>query len=439
MERLRDVVSPLRLRDYRTLWIAQVLSELGDWAARLALAVLVLDRTGSATLTGLAVGASLIAWLGPGQLVASAVDRFSRRCVMVGADLVRGGAFLAMLAPVPIWLLLLLAAVAGLATPAFAGARSAMQIEVVPAQTYGPALALGSITQDIGVLGGYALGGLALTVAEPATALGVNALTFLASAAVLCRLPRLGPRSDAPSIAGSTGLGPAVAFLLRDAPVRRAAVLAIASTFSATAAETLIVVFTARDLPGPAWLPAVLLSGTVLVTLGATAWVPFRGDERHLLRVAAWLTLVPAGLVVVLALAGTWTTPAAFLVAGLLFVVNTPTNVVAGPRLPRHLRSLAISVVVGATIGAQAVAATTAGALADLVGTPGAVALVMVPALTVGAWCLLRPLSAAAAKHPLTVGPTQGTRSPTGTSTATVSPGGASGHAHAGSYAHDGL
>ena len=392
MDRLRDVVSPLRVRDYRTLWVAQVLSELGDWAARLALAVLVLDRTGSATLTGLAVGVSLVAWLGPGQLVAGAVDRFSRRGVMVGADLVRGAAFLAMLAPVPVWLLLLLATVAGLATPAFQGARSAMQVEVVPRDGYGPALALSSITQDVGVLGGYLLGGLALTVAEPSTALAVNALTFLASAAVLSRLPRLDHRSDAPQGRGSTGLRPAVTFLLGDAPVRRAAVLAISSTFSATAAETLVVVFAGRDLAGPAWLPAALLSGTVAVTLAATAWVPFRGEVHHLLRVAAWLALLPAAAVVVLALSGTWTTGAAFLVAGLLFVVNTPTNVVAGPRLPRHLRSLAISVVIGVTVGGQAVAVTAAGALADLVGTGGAVALVMLPSLLAGAYCLSRPL-----------------------------------------------
>ena len=394
MERLEDVLSPLRLRDYRTLWVAQVLSELGDWAARLALAVLVLDRTGSATLTGLAVGVSLVAWLGPGQLVAGAVDRFSRRGVMVGADLVRGAAFLAMLAPVPVWLLLLLATVAGLATPAFQGARSAMQVEVVPEGSYGPALALGSITQDVGVLGGYLLGGLALTVADPGTALAVNALTFLASAAVLSRLPHLDHRSEAPQERGSTGLRPAVAFLLGDAPVRRAAVLAIASTFSGTAAETLIVVLTGRDLAGPGWLPAVLLSGTVAVTLAATAWVPFRGDQQHLLRVAAWLPLVPAAVVAVLALSGTWTTVAAFLVAGLLFAVNTPTNVVAGPRLPRHLRSLAITVVVGATVGGQAVAATTAGVLADLVGTGGAVAQGMLPSLLVGGYCLARPLAA---------------------------------------------
>lgn len=401
MGRIRDVLSPLGLREYRLLWFAQVLSELGDWAARLALAVLVLDRTGSATLTGLSVGVSLVAWLGPGQLVASLVDRFPRRTVMVGSDLVRGAAFLAMLAPGPTWLLLLLAAVAGLATPAFAGARSAMQVEVVPSEQYGPALALGSITQDLGVLGGYLMGGLALTIASPETALGVNAATFGVSALVLSRLPRGGSRgseaSDGPAEDAAGGIRPAARFLLTDVPVRRAAVLAVASVFSATAAETLVVVLTGRDLPGPGWLPAALLCGTVVVTLVATAVVPFRGSPAHLLKVASWLCVLPAGGVVLLSLAGTLPVLAAFLLAGLLFVVNTPTNVVAGPRLPQRLRAVAITLVVGATVAAQALAVTVAGALADLLGTPGALAASMVPALLVGAAYLLRPLPATGA------------------------------------------
>lgn len=391
MGRLRDVLSPLGLREYRLLWVAQVLSELGDWAARLALAVLVLERTGSATLTGLSVGVSLVAWLGPGQLVASLVDRFPRRDVMVASDLLRGAAFLAMLAPVDTWLLLALAAVAGLATPAFAGARSALQVEVVPADSYGPALALGSITQDLGVLGGYLLGGLALTIASPGTALGVNALTFLASALVLSRLPR-GGAGTGDADPDARGVGPALRFLLRDVPVRRAALLAVASVFSATAAETLVIVFTGRDLPGPGWLPATLLCATVVLTMVATAVVPFRGSPAHLLRAASLLCVLPAGAVVLLSLAGTLPVLAAFLLAGLLFVVNTPTNVVAGPRLPRHLRAVAITVVVGATVAAQALAVTAAGVLADLLGTAPALAVSMVPSLLVGAWFLLRPL-----------------------------------------------
>ena len=41
------MLSPLRRPAFRRLWAADMISLLGDWAGRLALTVLVLERTGS--------------------------------------------------------------------------------------------------------------------------------------------------------------------------------------------------------------------------------------------------------------------------------------------------------------------------------------------------------------------------------------------------------
>jgi MFS family permease len=87
--RARVLLSPLADRDYRLIWLAQLASTAGDWATRLALAVVVLHRTGSATMASLVVGASLVAWLGPGQLLSQFADLYGRRLVMVVSDLVR--------------------------------------------------------------------------------------------------------------------------------------------------------------------------------------------------------------------------------------------------------------------------------------------------------------------------------------------------------------
>lgn len=393
MERVRALLSPLQVRPYRYLWLAQVLSELGDWAARLALSLLVLERTGSAALTGLAVALSLVTWLGPGQVVASAVDRFGRRTVMVGADVVRGVAFLLMVLPVPTWLLLSLAAFAGLATPAFGGARSAAQVEVVPPERYGASLALGGVTQDVSLVAGYLLGGLAVAVTSPSAAMAVNALTFFASAALLSRLPRLECTPLAEGRAPG-GVAAAAAFILRDVPVRRAALLVTASTFSGTAAETLVVVFSVRDLAAPAWLPALVLTGAAVVTLVATVYSPFQGTDARLLRIASLLCAGAGAAALTFAALGAWWTVAAFLVAGLLFVVSVPTNIVAGPRFPKHLRSVAMGLVLGMMIGGQAAGAALAGLLAEVLGVRWAVVVLMLPALLVGTCYLLRPYPA---------------------------------------------
>lgn len=395
MNRLRELGSPLRNRHYRLLWLSQVLSEAGDWAARLALTVLVLDRTGSATWAGVAVGASLVTWLGPGQLVAAAVDRFDRRAVMVGSDLVRAAAFGLMLLPAQVWVTVALAALAGLATPAFAGSRSAAMIEVVPPGQYGPAIALSGVTQDMTLLLGYLLGGLTLVVADPATAIAVNAATFAASALVLRGLPVLPSRAAAPDAGGAggaTGLLASVRFVRADVRIRRAVLLTVAGTSSATAAETLLVVHTVRDLGAPSWVAALLLAAAVLLTLVGTAVVPLHGTSERLLRVAALLTFVPAAAIVLLAWAGPWPATVGFVLAGLLLVATTPANIVGGPRLPRHLRAVAISVIVGATIGGQAMAAALSGVMADTVDVPTALALCMVPAVLAGLVCLVRPL-----------------------------------------------
>ncbi|MGZ4616552.1 MAG: MFS transporter, partial [Actinomycetes bacterium] len=130
------------MREFRLIWLAQLASVIGDWATRLALAVVVLERTGSATVMSLVVGASLVAWLGPGQLLSQIADVYGRRVVMIVSDLVRAAVFASLVLPVPTWALLVGAAVGGLATPPFAAARAAASRELLPPDRYGPAMAL---------------------------------------------------------------------------------------------------------------------------------------------------------------------------------------------------------------------------------------------------------------------------------------------------------
>src|SRR5579872_3893540 len=70
----RSLVRPLSVRDYRLLWGAQVTSELGDWATRLALMLVVYRDTRSAALSALVVTVSLLPWVGLGQVLTTAVD-----------------------------------------------------------------------------------------------------------------------------------------------------------------------------------------------------------------------------------------------------------------------------------------------------------------------------------------------------------------------------
>ena len=51
--RVVALARPLRVPAFRRLWAAQLVSEVGDWSARLVLSVLVYTGNGSVALTGL--------------------------------------------------------------------------------------------------------------------------------------------------------------------------------------------------------------------------------------------------------------------------------------------------------------------------------------------------------------------------------------------------
>jgi len=93
------LLRPLRVPAFRRLWTSQLVSEVGDWSARLVLSLVVYTRSGSVVLTGLVTTVLLIPWLGPGQLLTGLLEQWPRRRVMVAADLVRAAAFLVALPP----------------------------------------------------------------------------------------------------------------------------------------------------------------------------------------------------------------------------------------------------------------------------------------------------------------------------------------------------
>jgi MFS family permease len=76
-------------RNFRRLWLAQIVSEIGDWFYVLAIYSLVLQLTGKAQ----SVGAALVLQVLPSTLVGPTAgvvnDRISRRTVMIAADLAR--------------------------------------------------------------------------------------------------------------------------------------------------------------------------------------------------------------------------------------------------------------------------------------------------------------------------------------------------------------
>ncbi|MFL6144768.1 MAG: MFS transporter [Labedaea sp.] len=216
--RFRDV---LGIGEFRALWVAELLSVAGDQLARVGLAMLVYQRTSSAGWTALVYALTLVPALLGGALLSGLADRYPRREVMVGVDLVRAVVAGAMALPfLPLPALMGLVFVLSLAAGPFKAAQQALLPTVLPGDRYVTGLALRQMTNQAAQLAGFAGGGLLLTVLGPYLALGLNAGTFAIGAFAVALGVRRRPAARVASADGESGLGGTVRFLWRDQTLR---------------------------------------------------------------------------------------------------------------------------------------------------------------------------------------------------------------------------
>ena len=371
----------LEFRDFRLVWSAQILSELGDWSARIALAILVLDRTGSKVMTAAVTGVGLLPWVGLGQALAAFGDRFPRRTMMVVADVVRALAFVSMIAVEPAWALLVLAFVAAAATPPFEAARAAFLPDVVSEERYGDALALSNITYQIVLVLGYVAGGGLVVLAGAEGALAINAGSFALSAVLLSLLSggRFG-RS-----AGSVGasLRAAARTILGDPYLRRASALATIGAASAIVAEALVVIYVRENLHGSDAQVGIMAATVPLGTILASVLVRRHGEPDDLLRTSALVVLLGSagGILWFLIEPPNYWAAAGYFSVGVTFAMVIPAYAVVGTRLPEEIRATAFGLLQGMLLGGQALASIAGGGLAILVGPGPASAFALFPAL----------------------------------------------------------
>lgn len=359
-----SLVRPLAVRDYRLLWLAQVCSELGDWATRLALMLLVYHRTHSAVLSAAVVTVSLLPWVGVGQVLTTLVDHLPRRTVMILADLVRALVFALLVIPVPIAVLFVGAAVSGLFTVPFEAARHAIRVEVTEDERLGGAISLFLATSQVTTMAGFALGGALVAVVGARPTFAVNSASFVASALFLTRISTVSTGRKEASSGGY--LGAAFRFLLGDPVLRWCTTLGLTVAFAGMGVEAIAAVYGHGRAGDVTLLAMAVPVGCVIASFA----IPNSGPPRRLLRVAGLIPLVGGGLGVAAFASG------AGLVAGVFGFALTGVGVcvpiaagsVVARRLESSFRAPAFSLLNGATIGGQAAGAAVGGTLAGLFG-----------------------------------------------------------------------
>ena len=186
------VLSLLRIRDFRNLYLAVSVSELGDALNYIALMWVALDRGGPLGVVAVRLADSLPAFIF-GLHGGIAADRWSRRKLMVGADLARGltlipVAVLGLVGSLPVWGLVVAAFLLEAATSYFAPAYGATIPAVVEKKNVQGANALVQATAQGLSIGGWALAAVLLAVLPLSTFFAIDAATFFVSAALILRI-----------------------------------------------------------------------------------------------------------------------------------------------------------------------------------------------------------------------------------------------------------
>jgi MFS family permease len=210
------VLTALRSRDFRLLWLGQSVSVIGDALVIVAIGLYVTRTTGSAADVSFVLAAyatPLVVFLLVGGVVA---DRFPRQLVIITSSLVRAGlhgtlAVLIATGTVRIWHMIVIGVVYGSAEAFFRPSYTALVPQTVASDDdIQGAQALGGVSNQLANLASPALATALVLGVGGAWAFGLDAATFVVSAALVSQVharERGGLRPDRESFGAELRLG----------------------------------------------------------------------------------------------------------------------------------------------------------------------------------------------------------------------------------------
>jgi MFS family permease len=377
-----------RIREFRVLFVAHLVSMLGTMVAEVALTVLVFERTGSPLLSALTFTVGFLPFLLGGALLGGLVDRYPARRTLVVCDLASAAVFAVMVLPgLPVAAYLALAFAAGLVAPVFGGTRAALLPQVLGAgQTYVLGRAVMRMVSQGAQVFGFALGGLLLIAVGSRGALAIDAASFVVSGVLL----GLGIRRHAP-------VEPSGASLVRDSlqgvravlahrPTRRLVLLRWLIPTCALAPEAVAVPYV-HALGGSQNMIGVYLAaipvGMVIADLIAGRLLTARGQRRLVLPGAVVTTaplllfafrpaLVPAMVLL--------------LVVGLGYSHGLALDAILIETVPEHLQARALAVDQAGLMFLQGLGFAAWGAVAEVLPLRAAITVAGVCGVAVVLW-----------------------------------------------------
>lgn len=368
----RDVFA---VGEFRALWFAQLLSIGGDQFARVAISVLVYERTRSALLSAVAYAVSVVPMFIGGVALGWLADRYPRRRVMVGCDLVCLALVLVMAVPgVRLLVLVVLLFLVTLVSAPFFSARMATNREVLGRDRFALGNAVTITTQQAAQVIGFGAGGVVAGLAGPRIALLIDAATFGASA-LLIRIavrPRPAPGGHRPG--PQAGMWSGVRVVSCDRVARAAVLLAWLVAFIAVP-EGVSAPLGRAFGGGAATVGLLLAAMTAGAAVGPVLYARLLSPARQM-RVAAVLAVAACAVLVLFALSPSLIPALVILGAcGLCSCYVVAASAALASALPDEQRGRAFGVSNGGMCLGQGVMYVVGGAAAGAIGAAHIIAI----------------------------------------------------------------
>lgn len=373
-------LAPFRFPAFRTIWTANLASNLGSMVQSTGAAWLMTELTRSHQLVALIQASVTLPVMLLGLVAGAIADNYDRRRVMLAAQwvMLALSAALAVLTWQgligPLSLLAFTLAVGcgtALNGPAW---QASVRLQVGPADLP-QAISLNTIAYNLARSVGPALGGLLISLTSTATAFALNALSYLALIVVLLRWhPQQPTRQPQPMLASMLA---GIRFCAMSSPVRRVLLRGFAFGFGAAGYLGLQPLLVREQLHGTETQFGLALGAFGVGSIVVALWIaPLRrrfGGEAVvglstlsfalMLLPISRVASLPALLVLTLVAGGAW-------VATL-----TSLNVAMQLRSPEAILGRCLAIYQAVTFGGMALGAYAMGLASDLIGLTGAIQL----------------------------------------------------------------
>jgi MFS family permease len=397
--------APLRVSNFRSLWLAVLASNIGTWVHDVAAAWFMSERTSSPLLVAAVQAATTLPVVTFALVAGTLADIVDRRRYLIAVQLWMLAmatvlAVLAHLDRLDSGMLLVLTFAMGAGAAMAMPAQAATTADLVPRPLLAPAVALSSIGVNIARSIGPALGGLIVARFGAAWAFSANALSFLGVVAVLVRWKPEKTVSTLPS----EPFGPALRAGLRYAAGAsdfRSVLFKSACFFVfASALPSQLPLVVRQQLSAGAGTFGMLLTFMGMGAIAGAIALPKLRSRLELDRLVLGATLLYALTMVALAvLRDVPLLCVAMLLSGMAWiVVLSSMQTAAHVSVPAWVRARALSLYIGVFSAGMAGGSLLWGAVAQQAGTGVALMAAAASAVLAGFFSLRFRLSAAMAR-----------------------------------------